>query len=87
MKKTQKIKGKQKPLAATLAKIGYEFKVLRKKKGFKTLKDFVKHYHLPPIQYWRIEKGKANLTIKTLLQILAIHKLSLEEFFCYINDI
>ena len=30
--------------------------------------------------YWRVENG-ANITLKTLLKILDIHKLSLAEFF------
>lgn len=31
--------------------------------------------------YWQIEKGKSNITIRTLLKILDIHEISIERFF------
>jgi len=31
------------------------------------------------VQYWRIEKGKTNLTLKSL-RLLEIHGLNLKEF-------
>jgi hypothetical protein len=65
-----------------LSDIGYRLEILRIKKGFPTSKDFAEHYDLPMIQYWRMEKGKANITLKSLLKILAIHKITLEDFFC-----
>ena len=64
-----------------LKRIGFELKNLRIEKGFHTLKDFSLKYDLPLIQYWRIEKGKASIIIKTLTQLLAIHKLCIEDFF------
>jgi hypothetical protein len=62
--------------------IGIGLSDLRKKKGFTTVKDFAVKYHLPEIQYWRMEKGKANLTLKSLSKVLNIHKKSFESFFC-----
>jgi transcriptional regulator with XRE-family HTH domain len=62
--------------------IGGGLSKLRKKKGFSTVKDFAVRYKLPEIQYWRMEKGKANLTLKSLSKVLNIHKVSFEDFFC-----
>ena len=59
---------------------------LRIKKGYSTIKAFAERYDLPEIQYWRIEKGKANITLKSLSKILSIHRLSVYEFFCLMQD-
>lgn len=55
---------------------------LRQMKGYTTVKEFANRYKLPEIQYWRIERGKANLTLKSLERILDIHKISVQDFFC-----
>jgi transcriptional regulator with XRE-family HTH domain len=73
---------KQKALDTLLKEIGVQLSKLRVKKGYSTIKEFAKKYKLPAIQYWRIEKGKANVTIKSLGRILAIHKVSFDRFFC-----
>jgi transcriptional regulator with XRE-family HTH domain len=69
-------------LEAKLKQIGSGLSELRKKKGYDTIRDFAKAYKLPEIQYWRIENGKTNLTLKSLTKLLKIHKLTLEDFFC-----
>lgn len=69
-----------------LLTIGSTLAELREKKGYDTIKDFVNHHDLPEIQYWRIERGKANVTLKSLLKILAIHNLSLHDFFCLVTS-
>ena len=69
-----------------LAEIGSCLAELRVKKGYPTIKAFVERYDLPEIQYWRMEKGKANITLKSLSRILAIHRLSLHDFFCLMQD-
>lgn len=61
--------------------IGTKLTQLREEKGYQTIKEFVTKFDLPEIQYWRIEKGKANITVKSLVKILAIHKLSPRDFF------
>jgi transcriptional regulator with XRE-family HTH domain len=68
-------------LAIQVKKIGDKLIELRKAKGFASSEDFANHYNLPRVQYWRLEKGVANWTFKTLLKILAIHGLTLEGFF------
>ena len=49
-----------------LVDIGNGLAALRVKKGYTTIKAFTEKYDLPEIQYWRIEKGKANVTLKSL---------------------
>lgn len=71
-----------KAFKSLLIVVGITLAELRKKKGFATIKEFAHRYDLPEIQYWRMEKGKANITLKTLVKVLAIHNLSLPAFFC-----
>lgn len=69
-----------------LADIGNCLADLRIKKGYPTIKAFTDRYELPEIQYWRIERGKANITLKSLSRILHIHRITLHDFFCRIQD-
>jgi transcriptional regulator with XRE-family HTH domain len=64
-----------------LLDVGAKLTELREEKGYNTIKEFVTKFDLPEIQYWRIEKGKANITVKSLIKILSIHKLTPREFF------
>jgi hypothetical protein len=54
---------------------------LRKQKGYTSHEAFAWDFDLPRGQYWQIERGKANITMKSLHKILLIHNLTLEEFF------
>jgi transcriptional regulator with XRE-family HTH domain len=74
----------QKTFTNLLTNIGSKLAELREQKGYSTIKDFVVAYDLPEIQYWRIERGKSNITLKSLIKILNIHGMSVEEFFCMI---
>lgn len=65
----------------TQLSIGAEFARLRREKGFSTVKDFAKRYRLPSIQYWRMERGLANITLKSLIRVLNIHKVPVAVFF------
>jgi transcriptional regulator with XRE-family HTH domain len=73
---------KTKSLKTILEQIGIKLRQLREEKGYDSIKEFALDHDLPMIQYWRIEKGKANLTLKSLYRLLAIHSLSVEDFFC-----
>ena len=73
---------KEEALKSTLERIGTKLTDLRKQKGYSSHEDFAYDYEIPRVQYWRIEKGKTNLTIKSLCRLLTIHKLTVEEFFC-----
>ena len=69
-----------------LVEIGIGLAALRVKKGYTTIKSFAEKYDLPEIQYWRIEKGKANVTLKSLSRILNIHRITIHDFFCLMED-
>jgi len=69
-----------------LVNVGNRLADLRIKKGYPTIKAFANKYDLPEIQYWRIEKGKANITLKSLTRILYIHNITLQDFFCLVSD-
>ena len=69
-----------------LAQVGNQLADLRVKKGYPTIKSFAQKHHLPEIQYWRIERGKANVTLKSLSRILSIHRVSLQDFFCLLDE-
>ena len=75
----------QKYYSKVLRAIGERLAHLREKNGYATLKEFVQKHDLPEVQYWRMEKGKANITLKSLVRILSIHKVSLQDFFCLIS--
>lgn len=79
------MKGKTKMLDIVLEKVGNKLGELRREKGYETIKHFALAYKLPPVQYWRIEKGKTNLTLSTLAKLMRIHSMSVEEFFCYLG--
>ena len=69
-----------------LSVVGLRLAELREKKGYATLKEFADEYDLPQIQYWRMEKGKANITLKSLARILSVHNITLQDFFCMVMD-
>ena len=64
-----------------LKEIGLRLKFLREQKGFTSYERFAIEYNLSRMHYWKIEKGKANITIRTLLNILTIHNINIEDFF------
>jgi transcriptional regulator with XRE-family HTH domain len=76
---------KEDTLRVTLERIGSKLTDLRKQKGYTSHEDFAYDFDIPRVQYWRIEKGKTNVTVKSLCRILSIHNISLEEFFCLLH--
>ena len=63
-------------------KIGEKLVRLRKKMaGNPSYETFAYDNDIPRGQYWRLENGKANFTIQTLVKLLSIHGLSPKEFF------
>ncbi|HYG01425.1 MAG TPA: XRE family transcriptional regulator [Chryseosolibacter sp.] len=67
--------------AKTLQRIGEKVTELRIQKGYDSRQDFAEDHDLPHIQYWRIEKGLANLTFKSLNRVLEIHGMTIEDIF------
>ena len=64
-----------------LVKIGEKLAELRRQKGYTSHETFAYDYEMSRVQYWRIEKGKTNLTLKSLMRLLEIHGINLKEFF------
>lgn len=60
--------------------IGQRVRELRKKAGYTSHETFAWDNDLSRVSYHRLEKG-TNFRIETLLRILNIHKITLEEFF------
>ena len=69
-----------KEIDSKISQIAEKIKLLRKEKGFTSYETFAFEYEINRVQYWRIEKGN-NITLKTLIKVLAIHNLTLNEFF------
>lgn len=67
--------------AEELKKLEYKLDQLCVKNGYGSYEDFAIKNELSRMQYWRIEKGKTNITLRSLIVILNIHNLTLEEFF------
>jgi len=63
-----------------IEQVAQKIKQLRKESGYTSYETFAYDKNLNKVQYWRIEKGQ-NITLKTLIRILDIHKISMEEFF------
>ncbi|MBO6495538.1 MAG: helix-turn-helix transcriptional regulator [Roseivirga sp.] len=70
-------------IETTLKAIGDRLKQLREAGGFEGgyVGFAIHHVNMQPKQYWKLEAGTANFTIKTLLRVLDVHKISLEDFF------
>ena len=64
----------------TYEKIGARLKALRLKKGFTSADKFAFTHEIDRSQYGKYERGR-DMQISTLLRILSIHNLSMEEFF------
>jgi len=64
-----------------LKEIGEKLKELRVEKGYKSYESFAIDNNLSRMQYWRIEKGLTNITIKSLKRILDIYEISINDFF------
>lgn len=60
-----------------LEHIGRQLAELRKEKGYTSHETFAYDHDLSRVQYWRIEKGRTNLTLKGLMRLLWIHGLTL----------
>lgn len=65
-----------------LIEMGVKLKMLRQKKGFMNCDDFAKKYDLPKAYYRNMEEARVNFTITSLLRVLEIHKMNVEDFFC-----
>lgn len=64
-----------------LQEIGQRLKKLREEAGYTSYENFAIQHDLSRMQYWRMENGKVNITIKSLVTVLDIHRISIEDFF------
>ncbi|UPT68014.1 MAG: hypothetical protein M0D57_04960 [Sphingobacteriales bacterium JAD_PAG50586_3] len=64
-----------------LKSIGDRLATLRIGKGYSSYEAFAIEFELSRMQYWRMETGKANLTIRSLVTVLNIHEITFEDFF------
>lgn len=60
--------------------IADKLKKLRIDKGYTSYETFAFENDVNRVQYWRMEKGN-NFTMNSLIKILDIHGITLEEFF------
>ena len=63
-----------------IQQIAEKLKQLRLDAGYTSAENFAFDNEINRVQYWRVENG-ANITLKTLLKILDIHKITLQDFF------
>ena len=63
-----------------LIKIGERLREMRKGAGYKSYENFAFDKEINRVQYGRMEKG-ANMTVASLMRVLDVHKVSLEDFF------
>ena len=78
--KKKAIKETDKATEKSLKNIGNKLKKLRKDAGYTNYENFAYEYDFNRVSYGRIESG-ANITLVTLLRVLAVHKISLKDFF------
>jgi len=70
---------------AILINLGSTLRQLRMRKGFKSAEVFSFENELNRTAYWRWENGK-NITMKNLLRLCDIHKISPKELFEIIEN-
>jgi transcriptional regulator with XRE-family HTH domain len=61
--------------------VGDRIKELRVKAGYSSHEQFAYDNSLQAKQVWRLESGKFDIKLSTLLRLLNIHGITLEEFF------
>jgi hypothetical protein len=77
---------KDKLLPSTLERVGQKLIELRIQKGYKSHETFALDHDLPRVQYWRLEKGRVNFTLRSLHRVLSIHKVTIEDFLANLNN-
>lgn len=65
--------------------ISERLKEIRKEKGFTNYEHIAFELGMSRSAYWRLENG-ANFNLKTLIKVLRLLNVSLEEFFSGINS-
>lgn len=74
-------KKQETPFDQLMQDIADKLKVLRTEPGYTSYENFAWDNDINRMQYWKMEKGETNFTMKSLYRVLEAHNLSLEEFF------
>ncbi|MCZ2128897.1 MAG: helix-turn-helix domain-containing protein [Bacteroidia bacterium] len=64
-----------------IAKIAAKLKRLRIEKGYTSYENFAMDFDLSRAYYWKVERGRQNLSMDYFLSLLKIHQISLKDFF------
>lgn len=70
---------------ATKKRIGRQIRALRLRAEYSSYETFASDHEIPRKTYWRLEAGH-NFTIDTLLRVLNIHKITIEDFFAELKE-
>lgn len=80
MAQKQKKSKEETTLDPVIEKIAAKIKKLRIDAGYSSYEVFAWENGIGRMHYWKMEKG-TNFTMKSLLKILEVHKISLADFF------
>lgn len=61
--------------------VANKLEMLRKEAGYTSYENFAFDNDLPRVQYWRLEKGKADFRISSLKTVLEKLDIQLKDFF------
>jgi len=75
----KEMKSEKENLDPRITKMAEKLRQMRIAKGYSSYEKFAWENGINRVQYYRVEKGE-NITLKTLLRILDIHKVSLSVF-------
>ncbi|WP_299207413.1 helix-turn-helix transcriptional regulator [uncultured Dokdonia sp.] len=64
-----------------MIQVADKLKELRINAGYTSYENFAWDNNINRMQYWKMEKGETNFTMKSLHKILQAHKMSVTEFF------
>lgn len=64
-----------------MSQIAGKLKELRIQAGYTSYENFAWDNGINRMQYWKMEKGDTNFTMKSLHKVLLAHDISLSEFF------
>ena len=64
-----------------MTKISDRLKKLRIDAGYSSYENFAWDNGINRMQYWKMEKGETNFTMKSLHKVLKAHNMSFQDFF------
>ena len=61
-------------------RVGEKLKNMRLDAGYKSYEVFAFQHDISRVQYWRLETGRSNFTIDTLVRIVNMHGMTIVDF-------